>query len=578
MTTHYLLSSVPVPADFQGALEERVGGRVETLSLRELRRRPLLQMLRTLRQLDPGGTLFIPVEEENTAGVLAPLTILAALSSAREIRVTYADFRERRLSRWDGLKASGALLLASAQGARAVRAAAKETEALLDAPRIAVEARPGRRLLYLNGNLWFGVQAGGSVGHVAGVINAFLRTGYSVQFAAASRNQQVQPGVEFLGLQSFPHYGLPYDVNNYRFHRNIVAQLDRLPLGEFTLLYQRLSLGNYAGVVLSRRHGLPLVMEYNGSEVWAAAHWGKPVRHQEPAVKAEEVSLRHAHVVVTVSEVLKDELINRGIAAERIVCYPNCVNETVFDPESLTGEAEDVRARYGLANDAIVVGYVGTFLASHGVEVLAAAIRQFAHCDRAWLGRNKVHFLLVGDGLKMAAVRQTLSDECCKSFYTLAGLVPQGEAPQYLAACDILLSPHVPNADGSRFFQSPCKLFEYMAMGRGIVASDLDQIGEVLRDSLRSESLPAVGPAPADTKLAVLTRPGDAEDLARSIKFLVEHPDWRRTLGKNARCEALSKYTWRHHTAAILDKCGEVGLLADCPQPECCEAVVGGMD
>ncbi len=56
----------------------------------------------------------------------------------------------------------------------------------------------------------------------------------------------------------------------------------------------------------------------------------------------------------------------------------------------------------------------------------------------------------------------------------------QSEAPTYLAISDIVVSPTVPNPDGSPFFGSPTKLFEYMAMGKPIVASDLDQIGEVL--------------------------------------------------------------------------------------------------
>ena len=63
-----------------------------------------------------------------------------------------------------------------------------------------------------------------------------------------------------------------------------------------------------------------------------------------------------------------------------------------------------------------------------------------------------------------------------------AGGAPLGDASQLkdLAACDVLASPHMGNPDGTRFFGSPTKLFEYMAMGRAIVASDLEQIGEVL--------------------------------------------------------------------------------------------------
>jgi glycosyltransferase involved in cell wall biosynthesis len=141
---------------------------------------------------------------------------------------------------------------------------------------------------------------------------------------------------------------------------------------------------------------------------------------------------------------------------------------------------------------------------------------------------------------------------------TLTGLIPQADAPSYLAASDLLLSPHVANQDGSKFFGSPTKLFEYMAMGKAIIASDLDQIGQVLADSIRVDgSLPA-DPAVDDTRLAALCPPGDVQALVDTIKFVVERPAWRAALGRNARAEALSKYTWSHHVDAILDRLAAV--------------------
>src|SRR5206468_4708183 len=130
---------------------------------------------------------------------------------------------------------------------------------------------------------------------------------------------------------------------------------------------------------------------------------------------------------------------------------------------------------------------------------------------------------------------------------------PQRDAPAYLAASDVLVSPHVPNTDGTRFFGSPTKLFEYMSMGKGIVASDLEQLGEVLRDSLRVGELPTAGPAPSATQLAVLSRPGSVEDLMEGIAFLVDHHEWRSALGRNARREVERRYTWLHHVGAILE-------------------------
>jgi glycosyltransferase involved in cell wall biosynthesis len=119
---------------------------------------------------------------------------------------------------------------------------------------------------------------------------------------------------------------------------------------------------------------------------------------------------------------------------------------------------------------------------------------------------------------------------------------------------DMLLSPHVKNSDGSQFFGSPTKLFEYMAMAKGIIASDLEQIGEVLRNSLHRDRLPTADPCGDESFLALLTPPGDADALAASICFLVEHPRWCARLGANARAEALRKYTWRHHVSALLER------------------------
>jgi glycosyltransferase involved in cell wall biosynthesis len=320
-------------------------------------------------------------------------------------------------------------------------------------------------------------------------------------------------------------YGLPVEANLYRFGRSVPAQTHGLLPP--ALVYQRYSVGSYAGAVLARRHGVPLVLEYNGSEVWVARNWGRALRYERLALAAEGASLRHAQLVVTVSQALRDELVDRGVEAERVAWHPNGVDPERFDPARF--RAEELRAlrkRYGIPPDARVVTFIGTFGHWHGVTVLARAIRAHA----AWAREAGVRFLLVGDGLKMPDVRAEI--EGLEDVVALAGLVPQDEAPLYLAASDVLVSPHVPNADGSPFFGSPTKLFEYMAAAKPIVASDLDQIGEVLRG------------------IAVLVRPGDPDDLVRGLREALDRPE----LGAAARARVLERYTWRHHVEAVLER------------------------
>jgi glycosyltransferase involved in cell wall biosynthesis len=77
-----------------------------------------------------------------------------------------------------------------------------------------------------------------------------------------------------------------------------------------------------------------------------------------------------------------------------------------------------------------------------------------------------------------------------------------------------------------------------MAMGRGIVASDLDQIGEVLQHG----------------KTGWLVKPGDMESLWMGLKTLVDDEKLRTGLGLAAREEVIRKYTWQEHTHRIIEK------------------------
>ena len=56
----------------------------------------------------------------------------------------------------------------------------------------------------------------------------------------------------------------------------------------------------------------------------------------------------------------------------------------------------------------------------------------------------------------------------------------------------------------------------------------------------------------------MLCPPADVEALIRALRFIVGQPAWRRVLGRNARSEALTKYTWARHVSAILDGLGAI--------------------
>jgi glycosyltransferase involved in cell wall biosynthesis len=516
----FALAAYPLSRDFRAQL-----GADEVVVLPELRRLPPPQLWRRLRGLR--GSCVIALEDPASEALLPILELVAVFTAASRIEIVRGDGSRERTSRANGALHGVRLASASVAAQVEIRRAQRDVTALLAGERKLAPVELDR-ILYLNANVWFGVTAGGSVTHVAGVVNALADRAAAVDLATAPAPIGIDDRVTVHRLRPPRHYGLPVESNLYRFGRSVPHQLRELTPP--TLVYQRHSVGNYAGAVIARRHRVPLVLEYNGSEVWVARNWGRPLRYEELAADAERVALRHAHRVVTVSEALAADLVERGVEESRVVWHPNGVEAERFAPERFTAAERSVlRDRYSIPHDAVLVTFVGTFGQWHGVDVLART----AHAHAEWARRENVRFLLVGDGLKMPDVRREV--EGAEDVVVLAGLVPQDEAPLHLAASDILVSPHIPNADGSPFFGSPTKLFEYMAAGKAIVASDLDQIGDVLRDDL-----------------AVLVRPGDSDDLGRGIRELAADPARRALLGERARRRVLERYTWRHHVEAIL--------------------------
>ena len=553
MTDCHVLSQYPISRAFALEIIDRLGGEPKFSNLTGTAAgsvRGIWTLLRSIR----ATRVIVAIEDGGSAATAPILQAFAALTRGTDLLTISPGDEPREFSRTRALGATAALVVRSIAALGTVLLSWIRLARLRRSARIEPLYPDAMRCFYLNANLWFGVKAGGSVGHISGVVNGLSGRGYRVTFASAGGRLQVDDRALFVPLPMLSGFAFPPEANCYVFARRILGAVRGITRStQFGFVYQRLSLGNWAGVEASRSARLPLICEYNGSEAWVAKHWGRPLKYHRLAVLAESVVLQHSHLVVTISDVLKDELVERGVSPDRIVMYPNCIDPGLFDPARFsTADVVALRARYGIPADCIVATFIGTFGQWHGAEVLAEAIRAMLDSDPSWLEQRRIRFLLVGDGAKMGRVREILSHPLATRFVTIAGLVPQAEAPAHLAASDILFSPHVGNPDGTRFFGSPTKLFEYMAMGRAIVASDLDQIGDVLRNSLKVRDLPTTDPGPDDSRLAVLTAPGSAEDLVEAFRFLVQRDKWRTCLGRNARVEAIGRYTWDEHVRRIL--------------------------
>lgn len=556
--TSIIMTAYPLSASFESKVCKLLGGSAQTVSVAQLRSQGIGGLIRQLWSMRV-STLALPIEEENATALLPVLKLLAAFTRSQSICIVHPDLRYVAVSRWqialDGLH----FLSASISCLWTAYRANRELTALLQKTRVAARtfATTGS-VLYLKTNLWFGIKAGGSVGHIAGVINGLHRLGYRVTFASAEPPVMLDSGIKFLPVKPPTAFGMPYELNNYRFQESFLNAMESYKgIPSVNLIYQRLSAANYLGVILSRHYRLPLVVEYNGSEVWVAKHWGRGMRFQKLAEMAEDAMLRHAHLIVTVSEALKADLIERGVEANRIVMYPNCIDPCIYNSDRYSAdELQNLRKTLEIPDDSVLVTFVGTFGQWHGAEKLAEAIAYLWETKKYKLPTEKLHFLLVGDGLTKQTVERIVNEAGADEICTFTGLIPQSETPKYLAASDILVSPHVQNPDGTKFFGSPTKLFEYMAVGKAIIASDLEQIGEILRNSIRIDSQETEEEISKNGRVALLVAPSDANELSAAIVKVAENRLLMNALGDNAKKLAIEKYTWATHVKKIVEKLG----------------------
>ncbi len=196
-------------------------------------------------------------------------------------------------------------------------------------------------------------------------------------------------------------------------------------------------------------------------------------------------------------------------------------------------------------------GFIGTFGPWHGIEVLEQIIPAII------LKNKNVHFLLMGDGILREGIEKLCVSQGLFDHVTFTGKIPQDKAPEYLAACDAFLCPTQPNADGTRFFGSPTKLFEYMSMAKPIIASDLEQLAQVISPAVSLNGNMNAQECSITNEVGFLVNPSDIQGFIDTSLFCVALPEVEREkMGVNARQKVLNQYTWKQHVQRIIDHAG----------------------
>lgn len=353
--------------------------------------------------------------------------------------------------------------------------------------------------------------------HVQEMLRAFLNRGAAVTLI--SPRIEGAPPADLAGVRTVPLPALPKGEAEARarvqlaMNSEVLAALPTLPA--LDLIYERHALFAHAAMEVARILGLPSVLEVNAPLIEEQA------RHRTLALPTEaEASARRAFgsaaTVVAVSPEVARYAARFGAEA-RTTVIPNAVDPARFPPR---------RAPDG----PFTVGFLGTLKPWHDVATLIDALALL----RAG-ALPEARLLIVGDGPERPALEARLAATGLTDAVTFTGALPPAAVPAALARMHAAAAPYAADAP---FYFSPLKLYEYMAAGLPVVASDVGDLAAV------------VG------RTGIAVPPGDAAALAAALARLGRNPDLRTRLGQAARAEVLAHHSWDGVAGRVFDLAG----------------------
>tara|TARA_B100001741_G_scaffold106726_1_gene87935 strand:- start:1 stop:2100 length:2100 start_codon:yes stop_codon:yes gene_type:complete len=275
-----------------------------------------------------------------------------------------------------------------------------------------------------------------------------------------------------------------------------------------------------AGAEAARRLGLPSIYEIRG--FWHLTQATKRTGyeasdHYNLSEHLEFEAARNSDHVFTITNSLRDILIENGIEPEKISVLPNAVDPERFDIAPRDSELENEMEYSGK----VVIGYIGSFVEYEGLELLLEATAQLKN----ELG-DIFRVLMVGDGSVHEKLRRMARFLAIDDIVTFTGRVSYDEVERYYSLIDIVPLPR----RGLRVCElvSPLKPFEAMATGKVLITSDVAALAEIVDDGMTG----------------LLHRKDDAEHLAEKLKEAITDSELREKIGQQAREWVCETHSW----------------------------------
>lgn len=305
-----------------------------------------------------------------------------------------------------------------------------------------------------------------------------------------------------------------------------------------------------AALIAGRRLGLPVVYEIRAfwEDAAVANGTGRAGSLKYRLTRAlENHVVRRTDQVVTICQGLKDDLVRRGLAADKISISPNGVDLALFG--QIPRPDPDLARDLGLGAGP-VIGFIGSFYDYEGLDDLIAAMPLLQAFEAG------AQLLLVGGGPQDAALRAQAQASPAAHAIHFAGRVPHGEVDRYYALIDVLAFPR----KRSRLTElvTPLKPLEAMAQRRLVAASNVGGHRELITDGLTGTLFNPDDPAACAAALAGL---------------LADRKNWetRRRAGRN---HVTQNHDWSPNAARYQVVYQSALTHSDCSlNPQAAEAI-----
>lgn len=285
------------------------------------------------------------------------------------------------------------------------------------------------------------------------------------------------------------------------------------------------SLNAIAALRAGKKFGIPVVYEVRAFWEDAAVDHGTSTEYglrYRLTRTLETHALKRADAVTTICEGLRQDIVERGIAAHKITVIPNAVDVEKFSTDGIPDLT--LKEKLGL-QDMRLIGFIGSFYAYEGLDILlrAAPLLLAAAPD--------LRVLLVGGGPQDAQLRQLARELGIQDKVVFTGRVPHDQVQAYYDLLDVLVYPRL----SMRLTElvTPLKPLEAMAQGRLLAASDVGGHRELIRDG----------------ETGILFKAGDPQSLADKVGALLNAQHQWPTLRAAGRKFVENERNWRHSVA-----------------------------